>query len=70
MAIVLKIKQVNSDIETRMKEFEKIRTKLKTEIKKTEIKNKKAGQNTGLLKSISDFFSDSPKKSVKTEKKI
>lgn len=66
MIKALKIKTVNSDIESRMKEFEKIRTKLKSDIKKKEAKNKNASkEGKGMLKSISDFFSDSPKNAPK-----
>ncbi|MBS7256273.1 hypothetical protein [Flavobacterium branchiicola] len=65
MAKVLKFKEVNSDVESRMKEFEKMRLKLKTEIKKEETKKANAGKESkGLLKSISGFFADSPKASA------
>lgn len=63
MAKVLKFKDVNSDVERRMKDFEKIRIKLKTDIKKAEAKKAAAGKESkGLLKSLSEFFADSPKK--------
>lgn len=62
MAKVLKFKEVNSDVERRMKDFEKLRVKLKTDIKKNEVKRTAAGKESkGIFKSISDFFSDSPK---------
>jgi len=62
MAKVLKFKEVNSDVERRMKDFEKLRIKLKTDIKKNEAKRAAAGkQSKGIFKSISEFFSDSPK---------
>lgn len=62
MAKVLKFKEVNSDVERRMKDFEKLRIKLKTDIKKDEAKRAAAGkQSKGIFKSISEFFSDSPK---------
>ncbi|RKR10556.1 hypothetical protein C8C83_2233 [Flavobacterium sp. 90] len=66
MAKVLKFKEVNSDVESRMKEFEKIRIKFKADVKKAEAKKATAGkEGKGLLKSISDFFADSPKASAK-----
>lgn len=62
MAKVLKFKEVNSDVEKRMKEFEKLRTKFKADVKKGEAKKAAAGKESkGIFKSISDFFSDSPK---------
>lgn len=66
MAKVLKIKDVNSDVEKRMKEFEKIRVNLKTQIAKDSGVKK---DNKGLLKSISDFFADSPKNDLKANEK-
>jgi hypothetical protein len=70
MAKVLKFKEVNSDVETRMKEFEKMRLKLKSDIKKDEAKKANAGKESkGLLKSISGFFADSPKTPAKAEAK-
>ncbi|WP_264553146.1 hypothetical protein [Flavobacterium sp. N2038] len=67
MAKVLKFKEVNSDVEGRMKEFEKMRLKLKTEIKKVDAKKANAGKESkGLLKSISDFFADNPKTATNT----
>lgn len=70
MAKVLKIKEVNSDVERRMKEFEKMRVKLKADIKKQEAKKASAGkENKGIFKSISGFFADSPKTPGKTEVK-
>jgi hypothetical protein len=57
MAKVLKFKEVSSNVETRMKDFEKLRTKLKAD------KAKKANSgkdNKGILKSISEFFTDTP----------
>jgi hypothetical protein len=70
MAKVLKFKEVNSDVEHRMKEFEKIRIQFKTQIKKAEVKNGTAGkEGKGLLKSISDFFADPPKKTVQSNVK-
>lgn len=66
MAKVLKFKEVNSDVESRMKDFEKIRVKLKADIKKAEAKKAAAGkEGKGLLKSISEFFSDTPKTAAK-----
>ncbi|MBS7232801.1 hypothetical protein KHA90_17420 [Flavobacterium psychroterrae] len=62
MAKVLKFKDVNSDVESRMKDFEKIRIKLKADVKKAEAKKAASGkEGKGLLKSISEFFSDTPK---------
>ncbi|KFF04824.1 hypothetical protein [Flavobacterium reichenbachii] len=70
MAKVLKFKEVNSDVESRLKEFEKLRIKFKAEVKKTEVKKAATGkENKGLLKSISDFFADSPKTIVATPAK-
>ncbi|MGE6352654.1 hypothetical protein ACQKCJ_02125 [Flavobacterium sp. NPDC079362] len=67
MAKVLKFKDVNSDVESRLKDFEKIRIKFKTDVKKAEAKKATAGkEGKGLLKSISDFFADSPKKPVQS----
>ncbi|WP_337967645.1 hypothetical protein [uncultured Flavobacterium sp.] len=66
MAKVLKFKEVNSDVESRMKEFEKLRIKFKADVKKAEAKKATAGkEGKGLLKSISDFFADSPKAPAK-----
>lgn len=66
MAKVLKFKEVNSDVESRMKDFEKIRIKLKAEVKKNEVKTANpAKEGKGLLKSISEFFSDPPKNTAK-----
>jgi signal transduction protein with GAF and PtsI domain len=62
MAKVLKFKEVSSDVESRMKDFEKIRIKLKADIKKAEAKKAASGkEGKGLFKSISEFFSDTPK---------
>jgi DNA primase large subunit len=62
MAKVLKFKEVNSDVERRMKDFEKLRIKFKADLKKGEAKKAAAGKESkGIFKSISDFFSDSPK---------
>ncbi|RZJ48718.1 MAG: hypothetical protein EOO44_20080 [Flavobacterium sp.] len=62
MAKVLKFKDVNSDVESRLKEFEKLRIKYKADVKKGEAKKATAGkEGTGLLKSISNFFADTPK---------
>ncbi|MFB9077717.1 hypothetical protein ACFFLS_00595 [Flavobacterium procerum] len=62
MAKVLKFKDVNSDVEKRMKEFEKLRVKFNADVKKGEAKKAAAGKESkGIFKSISDFFSDSPK---------
>lgn len=66
MAKVLKIKDVNSDVEKRMKEFEKIRVSLKAQITRDSGVQK---DNKGLLKSISDFFADSPKNDIKAGEK-
>ncbi|SHL80018.1 hypothetical protein [Flavobacterium chilense] len=66
MAKVLKFKEVNSDVESRMKDFEKIRIKFKADVKKAEAKKAAAGkEGKGLLKSISEFFSDNPKTPAK-----
>ncbi len=66
MAKVLKFKEVNSDVESRMKEFEKLRIKFKADVKKAEAKKAASGkEGKGLLKSISDFFADSPKAPAK-----
>nr|WP_315221225.1 hypothetical protein [uncultured Flavobacterium sp.] len=69
MAKILKIKEVNSNIEIRMKDFEKLRLKLKTE-KAKRVNKPKEGK--GLLKSISDFFSDplSPPKKLVENKQL
>lgn len=70
MAKVLKFKEVSSDVESRMKDFEKLRLKLKTDIKKDQEKKAKAGKESkGLLKSISGFFADSPKTPAATSPK-
>jgi len=62
MTKVLKFKEVNSDVERRMKDFEKLRTKFKTDVKKDEAKRFASGKESkGIFKSISDFFSDTPK---------
>ncbi|KIO52304.1 hypothetical protein [Flavobacterium hibernum] len=67
MAKVLKFREVNSDVESRMKDFEKIRIKLKAEVKKNEVKTANpAKEGKGLLKSISEFFSDPPKNAAKS----
>lgn len=66
MSKVLKFKDVNSDVERRMKDFEKLRIKFKADVKKGEAKKLAAGkENKGIFKSISDFFSDSPKTPAK-----
>lgn len=66
MVKVLKFKEVSSDVEHRMKEFEKIRIKFKADVKKAETKKATDGkEGKGLLKSISDFFADSPKAPAK-----
>ena len=70
MAKVLKFKDVNSDVESRMRDFEKIRIKLKTDVKKAEAKKAAAGkEGKGLFRSISDFFADSPKKPAESAAK-
>ena len=70
MAKVLKFKEVNSDVESRMKDFEKIRVKFKADVKKGEAKKAAAGkEGKGLLKSISEFFSDAPKTPAKPVEK-
>ncbi|MFD1601323.1 hypothetical protein ACFSJW_23265 [Flavobacterium artemisiae] len=62
MAKVLKFKEVNSDVERRLNDFEKLRVKFKADLKKGEAKKAAAGKESkGIFKSISDFFSDSPK---------
>lgn len=67
MTKILKFKDVNSNVEVRMKDFEKLRLKLKNEIKKEANKKAKEGkENRGLLKSISEFFSDSSTIAKKT----
>jgi hypothetical protein len=66
MAKVLKFKEVNSDVERRMKDFEKLRIKFKADVKKGGAKKLAAGKESkGIFKSISDFFSDSPKTPAK-----
>ncbi|AXB55660.1 hypothetical protein [Flavobacterium fluviale] len=66
MSKVLKFKDVNSDVERRMKDFEKLRIKFKADLKKGEAKKLAAGKESkGIFKSISDFFSDSPKTPAK-----
>ena len=70
MAKVLKFKEVNSDVESRMKDFEKMRLKLKAEIKKAEAKKiSTRKEEKSFLKSISGFFADSPKTPTKTNAK-
>ncbi|MBF4517290.1 hypothetical protein IRZ71_13075 [Flavobacterium sp. ANB] len=70
MAKVLKFKDVNSDIESRMKEFEKMRLKLKAQIDKDASKKASTGkEGKGLLKSISGFFADTPKTATQTTTK-
>ncbi|WP_456313499.1 hypothetical protein [Pseudomonas shirazensis] len=70
MAKILKFKDVNSDVESRMKEFEKMRLKLKAQIDKDASKKANAGkEGKGLFKSISGFFADSPKTAAKTNVK-
>ncbi|KRB53992.1 hypothetical protein [Flavobacterium sp. Root186] len=65
MAKVLKFKDVNSDVEHRMKEFEKLRVKFKADVKKAEAKRVAAGKpSKGIFKSISEFFTDSPANAV------
>ncbi|WPO79822.1 hypothetical protein [Flavobacterium sp. KACC 22761] len=60
MTKILKFKDVNSDVEHRMKDFEKMRLKLKAAIKKDEAKKVNAGkEDKSLVKSISGFFGDS-----------
>ena len=70
MAKVLKFKEVNSDVESRIKDFEKIRVKFKADVKKAELKKASAGkEGKGLFKSISDFFADPPKASAQVNAK-
>ena len=65
MAKVLKFKDVNSDVEHRMKEFEKLRVKFKADVKKAEAKRVAAGKpSKGIFKSISEFFTDSSANAV------
>jgi hypothetical protein len=53
-----------------MKDFEKIRIKFKADFKKGEAKKAAAGkEGKGLLKSISEFFSDAPKTPAKPVEK-
>jgi hypothetical protein len=67
MGKVLKFKDVNSDVESRMKDFEKMRVKLKADRKKMAEKKAKEGKESkGIFKSISGFFADTPK-AVKVE---
>lgn len=66
MAKVLKIKDVNSSVESRMKDFEKLRLKLKAEKAKS---SNPAKENKGLLKSISAFFADTSATPKKTAEK-
>lgn len=62
MAKVLKFKDVNADVESRMKDFEKMRVKLKADKKKMAEKKAKEGKESkGIFKSISGFFADTPK---------
>lgn len=66
MAKVLKFKDVNSDVESRLKEFEKLRVKFKADVKKLDSKQAATGkEGKGLLKSISEFFADNPKNETK-----
>ncbi|WP_431243299.1 hypothetical protein ACQ9BO_00945 [Flavobacterium sp. P21] len=53
MAKILKFKDVNSDVERRMKDFEKMSLKLKADKKSSVGKD-----SSGLLKSISGLFTD------------
>ena len=70
MAKVLRFKDVNSDVDKRMKEFEKMRMKLKLEIKNSSKTNEiPLKNNKGILKSITTFFLDSPASSGKTDGK-
>ena len=70
MAKVLRFKDVNSDVDRRMKEFEKMRTKLKLEIQKSSMTNEIPSKNNkGILKSITTFFSDSPASSRKMDER-
>lgn len=67
MAKALVFKTVNSDVQNRLKEFEKLRIKLKSEIVKAANKKDPASKdNKGILKSISEFFTDSNPKQGKT----
>lgn len=59
MAKVLRFKDVNSDVNNRMKEFEKMRMKLKSEVAKgIKTSDTSLKENKSILKSISSFFSD------------
>jgi hypothetical protein len=74
MAKVLKFKEVKSDVDARMKDFEKIRIKLNAaQTKGVQSATVKAGdgkkETKGLMSSISSFFSDTPKPVKKDEKK-
>ena len=70
MAKVLKFKEVNSNVESRMKDFEKLRLKFKNEKAKAVAKKTADGkENKGILKSISEFFSDTPATPKKTNAK-
>jgi hypothetical protein len=74
MAKVLKFKEVKSDVDGRMKDFEKTRVKLNAaRTKGVQSTTVKAGdgkkETKGLLSSISSFFSDTPKPVKKDEKK-
>jgi hypothetical protein len=71
MAKVLNFRVVNTDTENRIKDFEKMRSKLKVNIKKEAAKKTSTGKESkGLLKSISVFFADSPKTPAKNVVKI
>jgi hypothetical protein len=68
MAKVLRFKEVNSDVNNRMKEFEKMRMKLKFEKEKaSKASDAPLKENKSILKSISSFFSDNSAASNKVD---
>jgi hypothetical protein len=74
MAKVLKFKEVKSNVDDRMKDFEKIRIKLNAAgtngVQSDVVKAGDGKKETkGLLSSISSFFSDGSKPVKKEEKK-
>jgi hypothetical protein len=74
MAKLLKFKEVRSDVDARMKEFEKLRIKLNVARAQkgegnTVVVGAEKKETKGLLSSISSFFSDTPKPVKKDEKK-
>lgn len=70
MSKALVFKNVNSDVESRLKEFEKLRIKLKSDIVKA-ARKKESGvkESKGIFKSISSFFADNATNEKKTDVK-